>query len=850
MTNHKNGTHGNGSLLTKDSNSLKNVDLQDMKLTKDMTIISERDHNSQANNALKNPHATDNLTQRDKATKKSLFNVLTLVNPNDTFEELNVRYLNSSLFDPNADIIACKSAKGTGKSYALKEVLANEPSVINLTHRRQLSKELASRWGLDYISDENLFTSTRLSMCVDSLPKFVDYSHCATLNRWKGGIVVMDECEQVLWHALYSDTCYKERIEVLRALSMLIQNARQVILCDADLSNETITFIKNAKRGFYQDIFSDKFKGQIEKILDRLKESGLPIPDQIPDVNRTLTNDSLIKAQRITNNFVNTGRVAYSYETKEALIAAALEKVAAGERIIIHTSGQKESSITGTTNLEIQFNQTFPDKKVLRIDSTTVALEGHPACGCMENINEAIAEYDVVLASPVIETGISIDLRDHFSSVFCISNGVQTVDGVAQALERVRDNVPRHVYAITSATNNAIASGETSRDALFRSASSRTAAIYGAINHIGNKVVDSIYGGGNNGSSRIFQENNDFTILWCVMAARHNKGYNWHRDTLLEKLKETGYKVVEAANTRLSDELKNRLKKGLKKSLKDNVEESKKRRVERLLNTEPIEEAEYQRLTADKNKTRTQEENDKITRYSIERDLGTYDEEHTWLYLYTNAYNELKLRHILGAGREIMEIREKFDSVKPRFSLDRNKKSKIVDVLALEAIGVLDWLKLKTINKDIADKLLADLGTKGKAAIEKALGVKWGKKSYGITVFKKILDRLGYGVEEGKQKRVNGKQVREYKIVDYYEEKVAKNILAHMLKRDKAWLEAKLEKCKGDVSKVQGASKEKREAMRASLIKAYDSIGSRDRELGVIMNMGETLETRLKKFAA
>ena len=136
-------------------------------------------------------------------------------------------------------------------------------------------------------------------------------------------------------------------------------------------------------------------------------------------------------------------------------------------------------------------------------------------------------------------------------------------------------------------------------------------------------------------------------------------------------MKETGYEVVEVAEQAVDF--------GLKDSLKDNVEQSKKRRIERLLNTEAIEEAEYQKLTADKNKTCTQEENDKISRYSIERDLGIYDRQHIGLYLYTNAYNELKLRHILGAGREIMEIREKFDSVKSKFSLDRNKKSKIID---------------------------------------------------------------------------------------------------------------------------------------------------------------------------
>ena len=108
----------------------------------------------------------------------------------------------------------------------------------------------------------------------------------------------------------------------------------------------------------------------------------------MPDINRTITNDRLIKAQRITNNFVNAGRIVHSYNTKEELITEAFAQVASGKKVIIHTSGQKESSKTGTTNLEIQLNQSFPDKKVLRIDSTTVSLEGHPACGCMENINE------------------------------------------------------------------------------------------------------------------------------------------------------------------------------------------------------------------------------------------------------------------------------------------------------------------------------------------------------------------------------------------------------------------------------------------------------------------------------
>lgn len=106
---------------------------------------------------------------------------------------------------------------------------------------------------------------------------------------------------------------------------------------------------------------------------------------------------------------------------------------------------------------------------------------------------------------------------------------------------------------------------------------------------------------------------------------------------------------------------------------------------------------------------------------------------------------------------------------------------------------------------------------------------------------------LGYELKGGKQRRVNGQRVRVYTIVDSYA-KVAENIMAHMFAKDKAWLEAKLEKCVGDVSKVKGASEERREAMRASLVRVYDSLNSK--KLDVVMNMGETLETRLEKFAA
>lgn len=83
------------------------------------------------------------------------------------------------------------------------------------------------------------------------------------------------------------------------------------------------------------------------------------------------------------------------------------------------------------------------------MDAETVADPSHPAFGCIENINEVVVNYDIVLASPTIETGISIDVN-HFDSVWCLANGVQTVDAVCQTIERVRSDVDRHICITTS----------------------------------------------------------------------------------------------------------------------------------------------------------------------------------------------------------------------------------------------------------------------------------------------------------------------------------------------------------------------------------------------------------------
>lgn len=93
-------------------------------------------------------------------------------------------------------------------------------------------------------------------------------------------------------------------------------------------------------------------------------------------------------------------------------------------------SAQKAKSKWGTQALEERFRHKFPHLRILRIDSESVADPSHAAFGCIAHLNEILTQYDLVIASPSLETGVSIDIRGHFDGVWGIFQGVQPVNSV------------------------------------------------------------------------------------------------------------------------------------------------------------------------------------------------------------------------------------------------------------------------------------------------------------------------------------------------------------------------------------------------------------------------------------
>ncbi|WLT40490.1 AAA family ATPase (plasmid) [Synechocystis sp. B12] len=389
-------------------------------------------------------------------------------------------------------LVGIKAAKGTGKTEALaqqvQQAIAKGIPVIVLTHREQLAKELAQRFGLPYRSELEFGAESfhGYVLCVDSLhpqakPAFDP-------SRYPDALVILDEAEQVIWHLLNSVTCQRNRPAILETLSQLLNGAGQIVVSDADLTRISLDYLH-----------------------------GLLTVQCAPWV--------------LVNEYhPASARKAFLYDAPEALFSDALECIQNGERLIIHTGAQKVSSKWGTINLETTLSGAFPELNILRIDAESVAEPGHPAYGVMGNLNAIIPLYDIVIASPTLETGVSIDVKGHFHRVFCFAPGSQTAEAVCQSLARVREDLPRHLW-IKKYSNQSIGNGSTipkilvsSQQKLFKANS----LLLGQADTIAN--LDGH-------CSR-------HMVTWARYSALHNHGFKKYRDVILSRLEAEGYSIL------------------------------------------------------------------------------------------------------------------------------------------------------------------------------------------------------------------------------------------------------------------------------------------------------------------
>jgi hypothetical protein len=253
-------------------------------------------------------------------------------------------------------------------------------------------------------------------LCVDSLHPLSQ----AAFNplNWEGALVIVDEVEQVFWHLLNASTCRENRQAILSTMRTLFQSVLStdgtVRLQDADLSDISIDFVR-------------EFAGTDIKPWIAVNHWQPSEPWQI--------------------KFYDTQNVkGGTKDDPSGLLKDSVDHVTNGGKIWVSCDSQKAKSKHGTKALEKYYRSRCPGKKILRIDAETVANPEHPAYQCAEKINELAALYDIVICSPSLATGVSVDLRGHFNAVFGIFQGAISDNEVRQSLARVREPVNRFVW--------------------------------------------------------------------------------------------------------------------------------------------------------------------------------------------------------------------------------------------------------------------------------------------------------------------------------------------------------------------------------------------------------------------
>jgi hypothetical protein len=619
---------------------------------------------------------------------------------------INERYITKSLEVPeSAKIIGIKAPKGSGKTEwiaaKITPALAKGDRVLVLTHRVQLGLELSRRFGVNYRSE--LASSEDGSLlgyvlCIDSLhgkanPRF-------NPNDWENTTIIIDECEQVFWHLLNSPTCEQYRVKIIDCLRELLRTAiatgGKIYLADADLRSNAIRYVQSLI-GYPVETF----------ILDNTYKSPLK-------------------------------RNLYLFEGNDpsSLIQELEIAIYSGQKAIVHTDGQKHKSSYGTRNLEYYLKKKYPNLKILRIDSESVSDRTHPAYGCMGNINQILPDYDLVICSPVIETGISININ-HFDAVFAISHGVQSVDGFAQALARVRSDVPRYIW-VSEYSPNRIGNGSTDLNQLLSGEHFKARNTIKTLLSVGLKEVSDF---------SFLEDDQKYSpslTLWGKNAIKINLEGKNYRETLMRKLDGEGYNITPIA---LGD-------KESIKALKDEIKEAKNENYsehkQSVLDADSLSNSEYNSLKDKKEFSEGQR--NQLKRAEIERiyKINLTDElitkhDDRW-------YPKIRLHYFLTVGNNFLADRDKKkldDSLKHGegkiFKPDFNKKalSEKIDLLKLLNVEQFFDPEKEFTSTDLADWLERLKFPAYMSQIKSILGCSLLMGDTPISFAQRLLSRLG-----------------------------------------------------------------------------------------------------------
>lgn len=662
-----------------------------------------------------------------------------LTYPSDV--EVNTQYLGDLSIPATAKLVGIKSPIGTGKTKVLekivKQAIIRQQKILVIGHRVKLVEQLCNRFKLPYlteIKEDNIKNIKGYGLCIDSL-------HPNSLSKfnpsnWTDSLIIIDEVEQVLWHSLNSNTCIKNRVSILKSLKNLLENNLEfrgkVVVADADLSDISLDYL--------------------------ISLMGIKLEPFI-----------------ITNNWKPEEKETwelynYSETTPQEWFKDLVQHIQQGGKPFVCLSAQKLTSKWGTKTLESYFKKRFPEVNILRIDSESLTDPNHNAYQSINHLNQILLDYDIILASPSIETGVSIDIKGHFTSVWGLAQGIQTATSVCQSLGRIRDNIPRHLWCASYGFNK-VGNGSTSIPNLLTSSHRVTQLNVKLLQQSDLEALDDI--------DTEFQA--ESLLCWAKMAVRVNVSMLHYRESILKNITDQNHPIFYLNKLVKIQEKKKHKKKSSNSKTSNQLIQAIENIREQNYQAECLMIAQGKEITAqqyqalNKRLVKTVVERHNIRKYNLQKrycievtpQLVALDNE-GWYY-------KIRLHYFLTLGRSYLADRDTIVAKKfiekgqgSLFMPDFNGSQLGVIIGVMEVLGIPVLLmnhkrKLKPTDEDL--QAMAKIAIKNRAEIKTIMGINIAQNSSPITIVRRLLDKIGYRLTCIGSQKVNKKQVRVYQVV-------------------------------------------------------------------------------------
>lgn len=297
--------------------------------------------------------------------------------------------------DLSAPINVIFAPMGSGKTKrVIKPFSEQVDNFVAVAHRRSLIADLASNLGVKSYNDVRSFSEAigtdKMAICLPSTQAVQFNGFMDLVNN-----VAIDEISQNI-RFTQSKECKvigSNQEDVFFRLQKLINESERVVVCDASIDQTTIDFLEVAR-----------------------PDEKLNIIEQVPN---------------------NNERSCHIYTER----ADFLTKI----QLELQSGGKVWLAVESADRAEI-LNQMFGDK-YRTIIITSKNSKNKKIKSFLENINEQSLDYDLVIASPAISSGVSVEHeKPHFTMIAGMASGHSICfSDFAQMLGRVRYVKDYHV---------------------------------------------------------------------------------------------------------------------------------------------------------------------------------------------------------------------------------------------------------------------------------------------------------------------------------------------------------------------------------------------------------------------